>query len=263
MIAISATSGKKHRFLRSGTIFLLLFLASSVLELFGLTNSLKQFTQLIIQPISTAQVAVVAQISKPYLLLVHTWNKGLYTQELERAHARALVQLTELELVQQENAELRKLLETTEKRPESRVVTAPITSFAFPAVAVGAEQTIAVGDLVAYEGSLLGSITAVEQFYASVSLLSARSEKRLLVVTESEVQGLLVGDGRNVLLTQVRNQDRLVVGERVFTMGQEGVPRGMLIGTIRSIKVNPAAATQQAIIQQYSSFYDLAIVEIL
>lgn len=234
-----------------------------VLSLSGVVQVIDDRALQFLEPHIATQLRLVQWLRRPYEAVQISFGKAEYLSELETAHAKALTQLTELQTVALENEELRRLLATDRQAAERTVLAAPINSLAFPAVSVGSVQGIATGDLVLYNKALVGIISSVDLYQSRIQLLFQRTDAYLLVRTESGIEGLVSGNGKNVVLTHVDNNQKLVVGERVFTVGQDGVPRDILIGTIRSLQTNPTAPTQTAIIQQYGSFYEAVVVEIL
>jgi cell shape-determining protein MreC len=97
---------------------------------------------------------------------------------------------------------------------------------------------------------------------SEIGLLSQESGPTILAKTESGVQGLIRGDGKRVLLTEIPVDVTLNVGERIVTQGQEGVAPNMFIGRISAVRNDPASAVQTALIEQLVSFYEASIVEV-
>jgi len=130
-------------------------------------------------------------------------------------------------------------------------------------LAIGSDSGLQVGSLVLGEGNLLGIVEEVSQQQARVLLLKNMLEQGIVAKTESGVMGIVKGDGRNILLTEVASEETLNLRERVVTVGQEGIPPDIFIGRIISLKeINPAKSTQEAILQQDVNFYELSLVEV-
>jgi rod shape-determining protein MreC len=173
------------------------------------------------------------------------------------------VQLTELAALREENQALRALLENSDRALSKNLITKPISSFAKPVLAIGSDSGLQVGSLVLGEGNLLGIVEEVSQQQARVLLLKNMLEQGIVAKTESGVMGIVKGDGRNILLTEVASEETLNLRERVVTVGQEGIPPDIFIGRIISLKeINPAKSTQEAILQQDVNFYELSLVEV-
>ncbi len=178
--------------------------------------------------------------------------------EVSRLNARVL----ELEYVQNENAELRKLLENTDRANTESSITSPLVSLAYPAIAAGENQGIKVGSAVLISGTIVGVVTEVLETQSKVALLSNRSVPPILAQTESGAEGIVVGNGRQVQLTQIPRDVNVHVGERVATSGQEGIAKNIFIGKVTRVEENDSAPTRTAVIEQQVSFYDALIVEV-
>jgi cell shape-determining protein MreC len=218
-------------------------------------------------PILVAFTGVAETVASPLMTRQASSQSGAYVRDLERRHALVLAQLSELDQLKEENQALKSLLGSSGVGGsgallERRSIAVPLSSLVAPMVAAGFEDGVAVGSVVTAEMTLVGIVREVSARQARVDLLTSPLERPILARTESGAQGLVVGDGRRILLTEVSRQAELNPGERVVTVGQEGIGRNILIGTIRSVENRPSAPTQTAFIDQYISFYEAVIVEI-
>jgi len=184
-------------------------------------------------------------------------------KQLEGNYAESLSKLNELDALKAENEELRNILGTTSRKLEQKtIVGAPIVSLAYPAVGVGSVDGVREKDMVLINDVLVGTIDQVTEYQSRVSLLSSKRKNRILVRTESGVEGVIDGDGRNVLLTHIPQSIEVKEGERVMTVGQEGIEKNVLIGTIKKIDNDPSQATQTFVVSQLVSFYNAVLVEV-
>ncbi len=203
------------------------------------------------------------KISKPVRQLKSVWHLTARLEDLQYRYAEAAVALTKVKDLEKENQELRKFLENSDRSYQQVVITAPIISFANSFVAVGSKSAIKTGSAVLYKGTLLGLIDQVEENQSSVLLLHQLFDLGLLVETNTGVKGLLRGNGREILLTEVPSDAQLVVGDLVSTSAQVGIEKGLLIGRVAKILTNnQASATKTAVVEQLINFYDLSLVEI-
>ena len=203
------------------------------------------------------------KVLKPIFRLQELWNLTARLEDLEYRYREAAVKLSALESLEGENQELRRLLENTDRKLESSLISRPIVAFSKPVVALGSQDGVKAGSMVLGQGVLLGIVSEVSTQQAEVLLLKEMMQTGVLAKTETGVEGLVRGDGREILLTQVDSDADLLPGQRVVSLGQEGIRQGVLIGQIATVKEqDPAAATQVAIIEQLFSFYELALVEL-
>jgi len=137
-----------------------------------------------------------------------------------------------------------------------------VVSLAYPAVAAGSQSGVRQGEMVTFQNTLLGVITQVSEHQSRVALLTRKDSVPILAKTSSGMQGIVTGNGKQVILTEVPHGIELNKDERVVTVGQEGIRRDVLIGVIGAVITRPSAPTQTAIVQQQVSFFDAPAVEI-
>lgn len=178
--------------------------------------------------------------------------------EVSALHSR----VAELEYVEAENKALRTLLENSDRTLSEVRVTTPIVSLAYPAVSAGSIDGMQPNRAVVLSGTLVGMITEVLPEQSRVVLLSQPQIKPILVRTESGVEGVVIGDGKAVMMKHIPREIEVKEGERVFTLGQEGIRKNMFVGKIGRVIANPSAPTKEAVIEQYVSFYDALVVEV-
>ena len=244
-------------------IFVSIIFVSILFELVGWFDNIRAFAEKVTIPTAAYSTRVATQLSAPYDLLVFTITKSEYLRQLEAQHAQALTKLNEIDMLRLENQELRKLLGTSDRKlRQDTIIGAPIVSLAFPAVGVGSNDGVEENDMVLVDQVLVGTIETVTQYQSRVSLLSSKRENRILARTESGVEGVIDGDGRTVLLTHVPRSVSVQQGERVVTVGQEGIEKNVLIGIVQGTQQSVSDATQTVVISQLVSFYDAVLVEV-
>lgn len=183
-------------------------------------------------------------------------------QDLELRLAGATVSLAELETLKKENEELRFLLENTDRPYERSVITSPVIAFSRPALAAGSQRGIQTGAVVLSRNILLGQVTEVQEYESRVVLLSDAAAQPVLARTSGGATGIVVGDGRRVMFTEVPKEHILAVGDSVITVGQPQIEHNLLIGRIVRVLNDPVASAQSAIIQQATTFFETPVVEV-
>jgi cell shape-determining protein MreC len=205
----------------------------------------------------------ILTLTEPIIKLKQFWQLRQKLEDLEYRYREASVQLTELEALREENQALRELLQNSDRTAETSLIAKPISSFAKPVLAIGSNSGLQLGSVVLGEGNLLGLVENVSQQQARVLLLKNMLDQGVVAKTESGVKGIVKGDGKNILLTEVASEETLNLRERVVTVGQERIGPDIFIGRILSLKeVDPAKSTQEAILQQDVNFYELSLVEV-
>lgn len=183
-------------------------------------------------------------------------------QDLEIRLSQSQARLGDLDQLSQENEELRQLLNSSNRSLRKIILTRPILSYAQPTVSISVDEEVAIGSAVLIKDTLVGQIKDVKQGTASVDLLWQNDSSPVLATTEAGVQGVIVGDGKRVIFTEVPITDELEIGQRVTATGQRGIEKGLYVGEIRSLQTGASSAVQTAVIEQHVSFYEAQLVEI-
>ena len=239
-----------------------LILLFFVFEYVGWFSSIETLGNKWLVPVYKVHNRLVQKIKIPYDFTIFSFSKFRYMSQLESRYVKSLSELSELDKLREENTELRKLIENRDLKIKKTIISAPIISLAYPAVGVGINDGIEVNNMVLSNGMLVGTIEEIGNYQSKVSLLSRHRNNKILAKTESGVEGIIDGNGKNVLLTQVPRNINLINGERVVAVGQEGIERNIFIGILRTIDNNPSAPTQTAIVDQNTTFYDAVLLEI-
>jgi rod shape-determining protein MreC len=232
----------------------------------GVSDNFTQWGHRRLQPLLQFNVRVMtdAYQSTNNFKTWKTTARRVQDLELKLAHAQA--QLSQLDQLQAENSELRQLLNSSDRNFNQVTITRPIVSLAQPAIffdqSFGGQPLVRVGAPVLVKETLVGLVSKIDASLAYISLLWQEETPLILVETQTGVQGILRGNGKYVLLTEVPTDQELIIGERVTTTGQEGIEQGLYVGEIQSIQSGHSSAVKTAIIQQYVSFYETALVEV-
>lgn len=237
-------------------IFILFFLQFlNLLNLSGLINVANLWKEKNFQ--------VLQIIANPFKRVTLLWKLTSRLEDLQYRYSEASANLIKINSLEQENQELRKLLENSDRSYRQVVIAAPVVSFAQSFIAAGEQSGIKTGSAVLYKDTLLGLVDQVEDRQSSVLLLSKLTDFYILAETETGVKGIVKGNGREVLLTEIKNDDQIEIGQLVFTSSQLGIEKGLLIGRVaRVLTDNQALAVKTAIIEQLVNFYDTSLVEV-
>ena len=233
-----------------------------VLDLADLTQDVTGVLNRGLVPVRQMWVGALNQVYGGWQNALKLPKSTARIQDLELRLAEASASLAELSTLRRENEELRFLLTNTDRPSGRTVITAPIVAFAQPAIAAGSQAGINVGAVVLSRNTLLGQVTKVGQYESQVTLLLEAGAQPVLAQTESGVKGLVIGDGRKVLFTQVPKESVINVGDRVVTSGQPQIEQDLPIGRIVSVINEPVSSVQTAVIEQYASFFSTSVVEV-
>jgi len=249
--------------MRMGVILLVVLMSILLLEFVGFGKVVQNAGSWVFRPIQTLSTKSVLLLSQPYITTLHVHKASRRIQDLELKYAQSSAALGELDALRLENQALIELLENSDRTLNDTVIIAsPILSYAQPAISAGSDDGVREGSLVLSANTLLGMVKDTTEKQSTVALLSQQNTQPILATTESGVQGLVVGDGRRVLLTEIPINEEIELNERVVSVGQKGVKRGVFIGRVVSIQSENSSSAKVAILEPFVSFYELVIVEV-
>lgn len=228
----------------------------------GLMAPVTNGVQTISKPLLGVFTTVLYSVGSPVRRLTVSYQAAARTEELEKQLNQALARVSELEQVDQENQQLREML-GAQARPQPSIIGSPIISYGVPTISVGSQQGVIEGSPVLTNGTLVGLIDSVSEQQAVVKLLSQAAGTPVVARTQSGAEGLVIGDGKRVLFTEVAHDQSLTPGERVMTVGQAHIPANIFIGKVQTITSGQSAPVQTAALEQLTSFYEVTLVEVL
>lgn len=254
--------GRRKSILKESALVVVLMVGVLLFEFLGVLDPVRHVGEKFALPFLELNTKIVVFLSQPYRDFQVSHKAVRRVQDLEFKYAAASAELGELESLRAENKELRNILENSDRKLEKTILATPVVSLAQPAISVGKNAGVSVGNVVLSSQTLLGTVRSVSENQSEVGLLSQKDSQPILAKTESGVQGLVRGDGRQVLFTEVPQNEVLHENERIVTLGQKGIPRDIFIGRIRSIEVEPQSSAQKAVLEQFVTFYEVLTVEV-
>lgn len=242
--------------------FLAILLVIFLLQRVGWSTLIHQKVELVSTPVASFFAASINFVEQPLFSFNTMFSSAKELADLKVQHAQTLAALAKMEQVEAENSQLRAMIENKHLAFEERTITSPILSYAYPAVAAGETQGVREGELVIIADTMVGRVVSVQSSQSRILLLNSVDAQPVLAQTESGYQGLLKGTGKGVVLTQLPPDAKLTVGERLVTVGQEGVRAGVFLGVIASENDPKTSPTKSVPVDQLVSFYSTALVEL-
>ncbi|PSO42880.1 rod shape-determining protein MreC [Candidatus Saccharibacteria bacterium QS_5_54_17] len=185
--------------------------------------------------------------------------------ELNRLRSRQL----ELEQLRAENRQLKQ--EITFARGETRqTVTTQVINYNpdqtrdVIRINAGSEQGVAAQMPVVAQSALVGRVVRVTATTAQVELVTDVAFRALGKV-ESGPEGIIKGGiGGGLTLQQLPQDPGIEAGDLVVTSGLDGVyPRGILVGSVRSVLNTPGEVLSTAQITPAVAYRDLRMVTVI
>lgn len=124
----------------------------------------------------------------------------------------------------------------------------------------GTRAGIKKNNLVIFKDILIGKITEATLGVSTLTLL-ADPEMKVPALTNGGARGIVEGSfGSKPLLKRVSNADQLKEDEIVFTSGEAGFPKGLVLGKLQKIEKNPAQIFQEAELELLVQAENLGLV---
>ena len=232
----------------------------SILQQIGWAALVQATTHPVVLPIQQKTLGILRSIEAPIVSVPRWYRSQARLAELQVQYSSALARISDVERLERENEELRKLLSSNTQ--VQRIIAAPIVSYSLPTIAAGSEAGVQEGQLVYSSGTVLGHVTKISPRSAQITLLSSKNAEPILAETDTGVQGIVKGTGTRIILTQVMTSDQLIPGSRITAVGQPGVPPGAFLGTVGQITSRSSEPVTTATVDQITSFYTAVLVEV-
>jgi rod shape-determining protein MreC len=179
---------------------------------------------------------------------------------------------SELEILRDENDNLRLQLEYTKESQATSVTAAVTTRSISPASTVmtidrGSDHGITIGNAVIVEqGIVIGKITDLSKSSSTVLLLSDRNSTIAASIQNSErTLGIVEGSGGSLLnFGYIPQNVEININDLVVTSGLEDtVPAGLVVGMINNIITNETDPFQNAVIEPLVDYRYYTFVNVI
>lgn len=176
-----------------------------------------------------------------------------------------------------ENASLRKqLAETQALVSQSKaldpdtynlVAARPIGLGRYLKIDKGSASGIQAGQAVVFEDNFIGKVLAVSAQSSSIQLLTDPETKVAAFSQnkEGKAKGVLAGQfGTEVLLNKILHEEKVAIGDLVYSEGLEGfLPRGLILGKVTQVIDQENQVFKQAKVQPIFDIRDLDLVFVM
>ncbi len=209
--------------------------------------------------------------NKSYII---THKKELinYIEELEYKIKQHKIDTIELAELTHENALLREQLNFFEKNRYPHMGAQVIGRTIDPLGTTliidrgSADGLIQGNPAIVHNGILIGKIIEVTSHNAVIRLINDNTSKIGATILNNERSiGLVEGGyGLGVRMNFIPQNEIVTPGDTIITSGlSEGIPRGLLIGTVELVEKQPHEPFQQAVINPLTDMSDIDMVSII
>lgn len=248
-----------YNYLAVSFFVVLLLLA---IEFFGLSKLIENLLQPFFITAQTKVSRFIDVVESPFFYFRRAVNSARKVQMLEYRYSESLAQLSDLDRLKKENEELRALLENSDRKARDTVITSSVVSNLGPTIGVGKMDGVEEGDLVFVAQTLVGRVSRVEEHFSRIDLVFQRDFEPLVVQTSQGYRGLVRGDGKRAIITEISANEIPEIESRVVTVGQLGIESGLFVGQIGQDISNPSDPIRTYVVNQYVDFYQAGVVEV-
>lgn len=251
-------------------IFLLLVFFSLVilvLDTINLLNLPKKIASYVTNPISFGIYNTNRNIARQFYFIF----AARFASQENKALKEQIGQLLS------ENANLRKKLaeatsllsqeEHLNSQTYNLLSARPIGLSRYLKIDKGSSAGLKVGQAVVFEDNFVGKVVAVSEASSNVQLLvdpdskvSAFSQNQ-----EGRAKGILTGQfGTEVILDKILHEEKISVGDLVYSEGLEGfLPRGLILGRVTEVLERQNEVFKQAKVTPIFDIRDLELVFVI
>lgn len=234
---------------------ILIIIFAVLLDRIGALRGTGNIVRRSLSPLLTASFKTAQNIRETIANLIQTPRKLRSENEALRAELlKYKILKAEEGQLQEENASLLNLLHYASSTPA--IITAQIVSIGTDSTVQsvildrGSNDHITIGDpVVAEKGILIGTIRSVYDREAVVELITDNQSKiGARLINKERSIGIATGShGLSVQVEMIPQNENLTIGDLVITSGIErSIPRGLIIGTITTIKKESSEPFQTA-----------------
>lgn len=176
-----------------------------------------------------------------------------------------------------ENAQLRKKLSEADAMLSQGKHLDPQTFNLLPARPIGlgrylkidkgSSSGIKAGQAVVFEDNFIGKVITVSESSANIELLTDPNSKMSAFSQnkEGKAKGVLMGQfGTELLLDKILHEEKIAVGDLVYSEGLEGfLPRGLILGQVNQVLERENEVFKQAKIKPVFDIGDLDLVFVI
>ena len=176
-----------------------------------------------------------------------------------------------------ENAKLRKALAEKEAMVSQALHLDPSTYNLIAARPIGAGRYLKIdkglidgvklGEAVVFNDNYIGKVIQASEKGANIELLSDPDSKvaAFSLGLDSRAKGILVGQfGNEILMDKILHEEKIAVGDLVYSEGTEGfLPRGLILGKVTEVLERATQVFKQAKVKPVFDIRDLELVFVI
>lgn len=221
-------------------------------------------------PVANPLRSFVTTITMPFEVFFSLSDIKRLNENLFEENKQMEAKLAQLASIEKENETLREELDFAQKA-DKKFVVAKIIGYGDPGagewitINKGREEAIKENNPVfAHASVLIGSVEEVYAHTSRIRLITSGESIINVRVADTHAKGIIRGRyGLGLQLDMILSTQSLHEGDRIVTsaIGQQ-FPPDLYVGTLRDIRMSDDGLSQQAVIDQGVSLYDIEFVHV-
>jgi len=190
--------------------------------------------------------------------------------DLESSYQELLVENRELKFLEEENKELRELLDFTKERNYSLIIANVLSRDEINKniliIDRGQGEKVKEGQAVVIKkGIIIGKVIAVDSHSSQVRLLTDKESSLAVKIGEENLSGILTGSlGLGMDLEFIPQEQDIKINDLVITSAlNENIPANLLIGQIEKIEFEEEDIFKKAIVSPFLDYQSLYLVAVI
>jgi len=231
-------------------VLVLISICLFVIDSLGWVRAIRRGIENVLVPVEKAVYSASRLVGVPLEMVRFSRSGMARITDLERQLAQLSVDTVRVYELEKENEAMRKLLGVSLPPQWSYVPAAVIGKGEKLALGVGEIHGLRGGEAVVWQDIFLGTVASVSKRQSVVRLLVDPESRVSTFVPRSGIDGLLVGRfGSQMVFSQVLQAGDLREGDLVATLGESGIPRGLLVGKVGKILSDETDVYKEALVE--------------
>ena len=238
-----------------------------IADYFQLLNPIKTTVSKVTLPIQIGFNQFTKKIGQELAIVLEMGRLRDRNRDLEYTTAILTAENAVLKNLETENKVLKEQLKVNIRSkkliPAHSIGFSSIGTIKYLMIDRGSSDGVQKDSLVVLKDILIGKVIAVSSNSSNI-LLVTDPEFKIPAVTSAKSKGLVLGQYQQDLkMTKVLPEEKLSIGDMVFTSGEAGFPESLVIGSIDKVIKSDREIFQEAVLKTLLNLEKLDIVFVL
>lgn len=239
----------------------------SALDVFRILNLPKQFLSYLTNPISFGLYQTNQNIGRQFYFIFEARFAAKENKALKEQIGKLFSENSQLRKKLAEAQSLLSQVQHLDPQTYNLISVHPIGIGRYLKIDKGANSGLKLNQSVVVNDNYVGKISKIEAQTANVQLLSDPQSKVAAFSQglEGKAKGILIGQfSTDILLDKILHEEKISVGDLVYTDGTEGyLPRGLILGRVTQVLEQPTQVFKQAKVVPNFDIRDMELVYVI